>query len=773
MGALALAQLLRIAFVARGTCELWRRVKAVASQHATIFLACTLRAINSAHHSHMLVGLGGMESATKIALAALPMMLQFWAFTLLVFQWAAIYHLSMASNPLSRMRPYFLGLNLLYGLIIVVVIAVVSLVNPLQAHINLKTAILGASLAMGALTFVGSLSFLIYGSLLSRILHAGSSKRRMTQRFPEKGVEILGDRHWMGRCAPKFCLHNKRDVRRMLQVALMVSLSLAGEAVMWCLAGAEADFEHLDNYTAGYLTCDILAFLSLLLIYRVPVTNIAQGRRAFGSASVSTQMVELSQRSVSRSAPVPRGSLTPPGPVPTRRSSSAPASLDCPMVISPTSILKGSPSRPLSSQPVTLSPTRSSSPSRRRGDKKAHSVTFSDKCGTDDFLPDIPIINLPPSMLGSSSSSNSHDKDTVVPAWLDLSRYPTSILRAFALSKNMTLVRGQEKSVEALVEAREFPADSGRLGATVLEAMRFSMRDLDQFVAEQSRAVRKVGATKPRLPHRLDLFYGSMPSSDSCSTLELPVESPPASPEASPVRGPPPPSRSLRYLCEEVHLPHPQSFCEEMTANESHSNLKSAASDDSGTPGRGTLTPSKDPRRYYGEIQLPRPESFYGCMTPSESCSNFESADCVDSGPQVQQRVRPLPPRKPAPLRAISESKADGWSLTSGNYEPRGSGLSYEFSNSFSGTEGMARFFDRSTSNLSEILETHESCSRESEGSGVNSIVWPHTNSPSTSNPRLQARGNVDQRDSHPTRDPPPPSRAVRRLYDERKHDLI
>lgn len=80
-------------------------------QHAGLFIVCVLRAFLCLYQA----GLSAPATVLELsAISAVPRLIEFMLFSFIVSQWGALLHFSMGtSNPFKKVRPYFIGVNVL------------------------------------------------------------------------------------------------------------------------------------------------------------------------------------------------------------------------------------------------------------------------------------------------------------------------------------------------------------------------------------------------------------------------------------------------------------------------------------------------------------------------------------------------------------------------------------------------------------------------------------------------------------------------------------
>jgi len=189
---------------------------------------------------------------------ALPYCIVYWIFSLMIFQWAAIFHYSMSlrEDHFTKVQPFFIGSNILVTLIVLLLfLAIVS--EALDPYIFALTG----SITLSFISILSGVAFLIYGNLLARDLGKAS---------------VSGSKS-----KSEFCCDITLSTKMML-TGVCIGILFILESVMWLLSildeGTSGNGVRRTNaYTAAFYGVDILMLSIILLVFRASVDRQVKG----------------------------------------------------------------------------------------------------------------------------------------------------------------------------------------------------------------------------------------------------------------------------------------------------------------------------------------------------------------------------------------------------------------------------------------------------------------------------------------------------------------
>eukprot|EP01006_Ploeotia_vitrea_P042402 TRINITY_DN66623_c7_g12_i1.p1 TRINITY_DN66623_c7_g12~~TRINITY_DN66623_c7_g12_i1.p1 ORF type:complete len:1109 (-),score=481.44 TRINITY_DN66623_c7_g12_i1:68-3076(-) len=220
----------------------------MAVEHTLVVLFAAFRMVNTytffASTSAM-----GLSLKVITILSALPYMVMFWIYTLLVFAWLSIYTSATPKgnrrrhDPFRRFRKWFVATNLVIMLIVLVFFVGMSMSESSDEASQRYAFALGGSILMGVMSIALAVSFISVGTALVR---------RLTQDFPSK------------------------HARKLFRVATVFSVLFVMQGVLWVLSMAleQMYVEHFVVFNSMFYTLDVALLLTVLALFFKSVTEV-------------------------------------------------------------------------------------------------------------------------------------------------------------------------------------------------------------------------------------------------------------------------------------------------------------------------------------------------------------------------------------------------------------------------------------------------------------------------------------------------------------------
>jgi len=224
-------------------------------QHAAIVLIGVCRVFTSLYYGEVFTS---VPLPVAGLLTAVPYSLVFWVYTMITTQWAALHHFAMrnAGHGFKAIQPYFVALNVIMTSCVITMF--VSVTTASSNEVRVIIAQIGSTV-MAAISGLSGLSFIIYGFLIARTLRVSSDMLQDTGRDATLSL-----------------------ARRMFFVSSVVSSCLVAESVFWILSVfAQSSYVQQDTtLTTAFLACDVATLLSMLVLFKKHVADLARDANA-------------------------------------------------------------------------------------------------------------------------------------------------------------------------------------------------------------------------------------------------------------------------------------------------------------------------------------------------------------------------------------------------------------------------------------------------------------------------------------------------------------
>lgn len=223
--------------------------EALLLQHAVIVLTALFRGINCLRIADFFQTSLGVSAV----LLALPYCCVFWVFTLLVFQWAAVFHYSMSAgtSAFHKVRPIFIACNVIMAFTVVCLMLMLGLrlgpAWPLAVAGSAITATITLSCAIG---------FCVYAQFLSSALANNSLARSSAQSAPASG-----------------CCNSVAGRLRLLGWVVPVCFGL--EAILWVVSMLLDGLPGKFVVDVAFLLLDIVALWAVVLVFHKALVSHA------------------------------------------------------------------------------------------------------------------------------------------------------------------------------------------------------------------------------------------------------------------------------------------------------------------------------------------------------------------------------------------------------------------------------------------------------------------------------------------------------------------
>jgi len=220
------------------------------AQHALLLVVCLMRWLECMNFSGNF-GNNVPDIFTAIT-TAIPYMVLFWAYTLLIAQWAGTHHFAMSTGGkgFDILRLPFIIANLVVAagcLAIIVSLAAVT------SNSDRDVVAQAGSYIMAVIMLAVAVGFCTYGGLLFNSL----------RKAPTKTLHPEG-----GNCFKVFNQLGELP-KRLFIVTFFFSLSFLGEAICWIISAATPNFagRGSDIVTGFYLAFDCICILTLIYLF--------------------------------------------------------------------------------------------------------------------------------------------------------------------------------------------------------------------------------------------------------------------------------------------------------------------------------------------------------------------------------------------------------------------------------------------------------------------------------------------------------------------------
>jgi hypothetical protein len=236
-------------------------------QHFGVFAVCTLRTFLALYQAGVA---GPIPTITIATISAVPRLLEFFIFSLIVARWAAILHFGMAQrDPFKRMLKFLVAINV-FAAVIVLYVFIAFAISP-----SYDAAIVGEALAAfnGVVLSVG---FLVYSCWLN-------------EQFKRIDANSAGSHV------------RRKGPRRMVLAGFVLSLSFIAQGVFACLAltsiprdVSTADLNSvvffLDLYNGLYRLFNVITLVCVLILYYEGVGRLTDPKSTSRKTSNTAQM---------------------------------------------------------------------------------------------------------------------------------------------------------------------------------------------------------------------------------------------------------------------------------------------------------------------------------------------------------------------------------------------------------------------------------------------------------------------------------------------------
>lgn len=291
--------------------QLWGKF-GPASQHALLLVLLVVRVLDCSWFAGYLE----VPIIVGAALSAVPYLLVYWIFSLLIFQWMSVVHQPMrrAEDTFAKIRPLFVWTN------IGVAVMIAGLFGALVASTTGsgseeddygRTVALVGSVVVACITLVTGLALVYYGRAVASTIESTSATAHTTSGFDsERQSRGSSCCPWLFGAGRPGMTDNVIVASRMRRIATTIATAFIAQSLAWVLSTWFAPENGSEPAAVGYLVLlgvwlftDFLALLSVIVIYRRFVQKLhrdASKKASEASRSLSVGGSSFPRRSASQ-----------------------------------------------------------------------------------------------------------------------------------------------------------------------------------------------------------------------------------------------------------------------------------------------------------------------------------------------------------------------------------------------------------------------------------------------------------------------------------------